>query len=142
VITLVMRAFFFIVSSALGLVLTALLVPGFRITAGGFALTVLVFAVLQSVLAPFIAKVARRHATAFLGGVGIVSTFVALLLASTFTNGLRIAGFSSWVAATFLVWLLTAAATVLLPLVLFRRTLREARARKAGSRATSDRVNP
>jgi hypothetical protein len=123
------RALFFVVSSAVGLVLTSLLVPGFRMTLSGFLLTVLVFAVLQSVLAPFVAKVAKRHASAFLGGVGIVSTFLALLLTSTFTSALSITGLTSWVSATFLVWLITAAASMLLPVVLFRRVQRERRAR-------------
>jgi hypothetical protein len=133
VITLVIRAAIFLASSALGLLLTSALVSGFRITVTGFVLTVLVFAILQSVLAPFIARVAQRHASAFLGGVGIVSTFVALLLTQTFTEGLRITGIASWVLATFLVWLITAAATMLLPMVVFRRFLRERQARKAGA---------
>jgi uncharacterized membrane protein YvlD (DUF360 family) len=115
VVRFLIRVVVFLVSAALGLLITSLLVPGFQINASGFVITVLVFAVLQSVLSPFMAKVAHRHARALLGGVGLVSTFVALLIAHFFTPGLQISGIGAWVMSTVLVWLVTALATWLLP---------------------------
>ncbi|WP_345134122.1 hypothetical protein [Microbacterium laevaniformans] len=56
-ITFLLRAAVFLASAAVGLIV----------------------AVLQSVLAPWLARVAQRNAPAFLGGIGIVSTFVALV---------------------------------------------------------------
>ncbi|HET9646675.1 MAG TPA: phage holin family protein [Microlunatus sp.] len=109
------RVVVFLVSAALGLLITSLLVPGFQVNAGGFVITVVVFAVLQSVLSPFLAKVAHRHARALLGGVGLLSTFAALLIAHFFTPGLQISGIGAWVMSTVLVWLVTALATWLLP---------------------------
>jgi ABC-type sugar transport system permease subunit len=50
----------------------------------------------------------------------LVSTFVALVLASLLSNGLSIRGIGSWVAATVLVWLVTAVATVVLPVLILR----------------------
>ncbi|MET0694163.1 MAG: hypothetical protein ABWY56_09535 [Propionibacteriaceae bacterium] len=123
-IVFLLRAVIFITSAALGLLVTSFLVDGFHLSASGFGITVIVFAVIQSVLAPFIGMIAQRHASAFLGGVGIVSTFVALLVAHSFTGALQISGTSAWVLSTFLVWLVTAAATMLLPMVMFRKALR------------------
>lgn len=127
-IRFLIRIVVFIVSAALGLLITSLLVDGFTINASGFVVSVLVFAVLQSVLSPFLAKVAHRHARTLLGGVGLISTFVALLVAHFFTNGLQITGFTAWIAATVVVWLVTALATWLLPFLFVKKKVAERRA--------------
>ena len=57
---------------------------------------------------------ATKYASAFVGGIGLVSTLVALVLASALTRGLSITGVASWVGATVVVWLVTALATVVL----------------------------
>jgi hypothetical protein len=46
----------------------------------------------QSIVAPFVAKMTRRHAPALLGGIGLASTLVALLLAALLSRGLTIRG--------------------------------------------------
>ena len=77
------RALIFVLSAAVGLIAADLLLPGFRIDWAdwwGFVLAVLIFAVLQSVLSPWIATVAKRNAPALLGGIGIISTLVALVI--------------------------------------------------------------
>lgn len=111
----------FIASAALGLWVTSLIVDGFELRLSGFVVTVLVFAVLQSILTPFIASMTQRYARALLGGVGLVSTFVALLIAQWLTAGLTITGVSAWIASTVLVWLVTALATLLLPLLFVKK---------------------
>jgi uncharacterized membrane protein YvlD (DUF360 family) len=114
-VRLLIRMVVFVVSAALGLLITSLLIDGFDIEASGFITSVLVFGVLQSLLSPLLAKIARRHARALLGGVGLISTFIALVVAHFFTDGLQITGVAAWVAATVVVWLVTALATWLLP---------------------------
>jgi hypothetical protein len=84
-------------------------------------LAVVIFTVAQAILSPFFLKTASRYASAFLGGIGLVSTFAALLLASLFTHGLSIRGIGSWVAATVVVWLATALATLVLPVLVLRK---------------------
>lgn len=64
---------------------------------------------------------ASRYASAFLGGIGLVSTLAALILASVLTDGLTIRGIGSWVAATVVVWLVTAIATLLLPMLILKK---------------------
>lgn len=120
-IRFVIRAAIFLGSAAIGLLVAALVIPGVSVRVTGFVLAVVIFAVAQSVLAPFFAKMASRYASAFLGGIGLVSTLAALILASVFTSGLTITGIGSWVAATVLVWLVTALATMLLPVVFLKK---------------------
>ncbi len=127
-IRFLIRVVVFIVSATLGLFITSLLVDGFTINASGFVVSVLVFAVLQSVLSPFLAKVAHRHARALLGGVGLLSTFVALLIAHFFTSGLQIVGVTAWIASTVVVWLVTALATWLLPFLFVKKKVEQNRA--------------
>lgn len=110
-----------LVTSALGLLLAMWILPGFHIEWGGFVVAVLVFTIAQAVLAPFIFNMARKYASAILGGIGLVSTFVALLIASLFSNGIRIDDAVTWVLATLVVWIVTALGTWLLPLVFLKR---------------------
>ncbi len=120
-IRLLLRTLVFIGSSAIGLLAANWLVPGVRVNATGFIVAVLIFAVAQAILSPFFLKMASRYASAFLGGIGLVSTLVALILASVFTDGLSIRGIGSWVAATVVVWLVTALATLLLPMLVLKK---------------------
>ncbi len=126
-IAFLIRAAIFVVAAALGLLAAAALFDDVEVTAGGFVVTVLVFAILQSVLTPWIASMAQKYARAFMGGVGLVSTFVALLVASLVGDALTIRGVSGWVLATLVVWLVTALATVLLPVVLLKNRAQGAR---------------
>jgi len=86
----------------------------------GFVVAVLVFTVAQAILSPFIMKVAARNAPAFLGGIGLVSTLVALVIANVFTDGLSISGATTWILASLIVWLVTALAAFFLPFVVLR----------------------
>lgn len=130
-IAFVIRSIIFVVSAALGLLVADWVLPGFQIQWNewwGFVVCVLIFAVLQSVLAPWIAKMARRYAPALLGGIGIVSTFVALLVVVLLPiGGLRITDAISWVLAPVVVWLITALATLFLPMIFLKKKVVEAR---------------
>lgn len=125
-VRLLLNTLVFLGSAAIGLLVAAWLVPGVRVSVSGFVVAVAVFALAQAVLAPFIAKMASRYASAFLGGIGLVSTFVALLLASVLTHGLSIRGVGSWIAATVVVWLVTAIATLVLPLLVVKKKIAKA----------------
>jgi uncharacterized membrane protein YvlD (DUF360 family) len=113
--TMLVRVAVFLGSSAVGLLIAAWLIKGVSVRALGFVVAVVVFAIAQAILSPFIAKLANRYASAFLGGIGLISTLLALILASVLTNGLTIRGIGSWIGATVVVWLVSAVATVLLP---------------------------
>ncbi len=112
-----LRVAIFLGSSAIGLLAAWLLVPGVGVSALGFIVAVVIFTMAQALLSPFFLKMASKYASAFLGGIGLVSTFVALLLASLLSNGLTINGIGSWIGATVVVWLVTALATLVLPML-------------------------
>ncbi len=130
-IMFLIRSLIFLASAAVGLIVADLVLPGFRIDWAdwwGFLLAIVIFAVLQSVLAPWLARVAQRNAPALLGGIGIVSTFVALLVVVLLPrSGLTIADAMTWVLAPVLVWVVTALATLLLPVLLIRKKVEERR---------------
>lgn len=131
-IMFLLRALIFLVSAAVGLIVADLVLPGFVIDWGsplGFILAIVIFAVLQSVLAPWLARVAQRNAPALLGGIGIVSTFVALVIVVLIPGaGLTIgAPWWTWLAAPVIVWLVTALATLFLPMLFLKTKVAERR---------------
>ncbi|WP_139415856.1 phage holin family protein [Agromyces laixinhei] len=117
-----------LVTAALGLLVASWILPEFRIEWGGFIVAILVFAIAQAVLSPFIFNLARQHASAILGGIGLVSTFVALLIASLFPGGITISGVVTWILATLIVWIITALGTWLLPLIFLKEKAKKAKA--------------
>ena len=120
-IRFLLRTVVFLGSAAIGLLVAAWLVPGVSVRPAGFIVAVVIFAAAQAILSPFFLKMASRYASAFIGGIGLVSTLAALLLASVFTHGLSIRGTGAWVAATVVVWLVTALATLLLPMLVLKQ---------------------
>ena len=123
-IAFLIRVGIFLGSSALGLILADLILPGFVIHWGnplGFLLAIVIFTLLQSVLAPWILRLTTRHAPALLGGIGIVSTFVSLFVVVVVPfAGLGISDLATWFLAPLLVWVVTALATWILPRLLVK----------------------
>ena len=120
-IRFLLRLVVFLGSSAIGLLVAWWLIPGVTVRPLGFVTAVVIFTIAQGILSPFFLKMASRYASAFLGGIGLVSTLAALILATLLTNGLSIRGIGSWVAATVVVWLVTAVATLLLPMLILKK---------------------
>jgi len=131
VIAFLIRAAIFVVSAALGLIVADLLLAGFHIDWSdwwGFVLAVVIFAVIQSVLSPFVFKMTHRHAPAMLGGIGIISTFVAIVIVVLIPSaGIGISEPLAWVLAPVIVWLVTALATWLLPPLFLKKEVAERR---------------
>ena len=125
------RALTFIVSAALGLILADLLLDGFHIDWSdwwGFVLAVLIFALIQSVLAPLVSRLTRRHAPALLGGIGILSTFVSIVIVVLIPGaGIGISQPLAWIVAPLIVWIVTAVATWLVPPLFIKDDRRDRR---------------
>ena len=93
-----------------------------------FVLAVVVFAVAQAVLTPFFAKVARDNAPAMLSAVGLITTYVALLIAVLVApDGLDISGWLGWIVGPVIVWIVTLLATFLLPALLLKNAVEKRR---------------
>lgn len=112
-----------LVTAALGLLIAGWLVTGVELKPAGFIVAVLVFTLAQGILGPFIFNMARQYASAILGGIGLVTTLIALVIASLFDGGLAISGFTAWVAATLTVWIVTALGGWILGWVFITRRL-------------------
>lgn len=112
---LLLKLVVFFGSSAIGLLVANLVVPGFRVTVGGFFAATILFSLIQAVISPMVTKLVANHASAFVGGVGLISVFLSLLVANFFAGGLSIRGVTAWVLGTLIVWVATAAATAMLP---------------------------
>jgi len=91
---------------------------------GGFFVAVAVFALAQSILAPFVFNMARKYASALLGGIGLVSTFLALWVATLFPGGIEVVGIG-WVLAPLVIWIVTALGGWILMGVVFERYLKK-----------------
>jgi uncharacterized protein YacL len=138
-IRLLARTAIFLLAAAIGILLTDILFGAFDWQTFdvdwsnplGFVLAVVIFAIGQAVLSPFFAQLARRNAPTLLGAVGLITTYVALLVASLISSdGLEISGWQGWVLGPIIVWLVTMLATFLLPAVMLKNALSDDRDRR------------
>lgn len=127
---LLIRVGIFLASCAIGLLVAVLVLDRMRIEFGSFLLVLVIFAILQAVLSPLTAKIVRRHAETLLGAIGLLSTFVALLITNLITPGLSIRGIGTWIGACLIVWLVTMLATMVLPLLVVKDKSLRPRAQK------------
>lgn len=114
-----------LLANALGLIIASLLLDGFSVEPIGFVVSVIFFTGVEVLLEPFIVKMAIRYLPALRGGIALVTTLVGLLLTSIFTDGLQIQGFSTWILAPLIIWLSVLLAGILLPLVIFKKTMQK-----------------
>ncbi len=133
-ITLLFRALMYLVSAGLGLIVADLALEGFQIEWDkwwGFVVCIVIFAILQSVLAPWVSRLADRYAPVLMGGIGIFSTLIALVIVVLLPiGGLRIVDLSGWLLGSVIVWLITALGSVLLPLIFLRKKVDRVRSRR------------
>jgi ATP/ADP translocase len=125
VITLLFRGLMYVVSAGIGLIVADALLEGFQIQWArwwGFVICIVVFAVVQSMIALLAGKLAHRHAPVLTGGMGIISTLIALVIVVLLPlGGLRIVDLSGWLLGALIVWLITALGSVLLPRIFLKR---------------------
>lgn len=129
-IIFLIRAAIYVATSALGLLVASWILPEFILQPRGFLVAVIVFALAQSILTPFIFRMANRYAPAALGGIGLISTLIALIVANLFPDGLLIKGFTTWLLAALVVWIATTLGGWLLPLIFLKKRLAAREAEK------------
>jgi low temperature requirement protein LtrA len=112
-----------VLANAFGLFMATILVDGFSISGVAFAIAVAIFSLSTAILGPLIIKIALNNASFLMGGIALVTTFVSLLVTSVFSDGIEISGLSAWAFSTVVVWFFSIIGSVLLPLVLFKKTL-------------------
>ena len=115
-----------IASAAIGLLASAVLLPGFDLQVRGFLAAAAVLSIAQTVLGPFVFTMARKYATAMLGGIGIVSTLIALVIANLVPGGVSVNGFSTWILAALIIWLCMALGGWLLVAIFIKKRTTQA----------------
>jgi len=130
-IAFVFRTLTYLASAGIGLIVADLALTGFQIEWDkwwGFVICIVIFATLQSILGPWIAKLADRYAPVLMGGIGIVSTLVALIIVVLLPiGGLRITDLAGWIVGAVIVWVVTAICTIVLPLIFLKREVKDKR---------------
>jgi hypothetical protein len=126
---LLVRTAIVVVGNAVGLIVASLVFSDFEINATGFIVSLIIFTIAAALLTPFLESTLRRNksTSAALGGVALISTFVALLVTEVFSDGLDISGIGTWIGATVVVWLAALLAMFILPFLGLKKFLEERR---------------
>lgn len=122
-IRLLASAVISVLSAAVGLILAGVILDDMSVGASGLILAVLVFAGTSVLVDPLIRQNALRRAPALIGSSALISTLLALIITVVFTDSITISGLTTWIIATVIVWGITLAARLLLPLVIFKKVL-------------------
>lgn len=131
-IRFLVRGAIFVGSAAIGLLVADAVLDDMSLSWTSLVVVSAIFAAIQSVIAPFLVKVTARNAPALVGGVGLFSVMIALMVTSWLNDGLQISGASTWLLAGLIVWLVTMLASLLLPLILVKAGVEAARDRRGG----------
>ncbi len=118
-----------LIANAVGLVVAANVLDDMALDADGFIVAVLLFTLVNVLVLPLIQKNALKQSSALMGSTALVAALVSLIVTVVVTDGLRIDGLTTWVVATVIVWAAALIATLLLPVLVFKR-LRENNARR------------
>jgi len=129
VIRLLVRTVIVLIGNAVGLIVASLVFDDFSIDVTGFIVSLILFTVAVALLTPFLANAMQRGRSnsAAVGGVSLISTFVALVATDLLTDGLDISGIGTWIGATVVVWLASLLAVFILPFLGLKKFLEDRR---------------
>ena len=112
-----------LIGNALGLIVAAWLLDDMELNGAAFVIAVGIFTLAYIILQPLVLKMALRYVEALRGGTALVSTLVALIVTDLLSDGLSISGATTWILATLIIWVVAVAASLILPLFLFKKAL-------------------
>jgi hypothetical protein len=112
-----------LVANALAILVTAWLLDDMRLDAVAFVIEVAIFTGVMLLAEPFLRKLALTHARALLGSTALLATLIALIATDWLSDGLTISGAGTWLLATVMIWGFAVIARLLVPLVIFKKTL-------------------
>lgn len=127
VIRLAASATLNLIANAIAILLAAIVLSGVGLGFTGFVVAVLVYTLVSALVEPLIRQIAVKNMPAILGSTALVATLVSLIVTVIVTDSLTISGLVTWILAAVIVWLGALVARLLLPLVLFKQILAEAR---------------
>ena len=116
-----------VIANAVGLVVAAVVLDDMSLGAVGLAIAALIFTGTAVLIEPLLRQIALKKAPALLGSSSLVAVLVSLVVTSIVSDSLSIRGTVTWVLATVIVWAVALAGRFLLPMVIFKKVLAEAR---------------
>jgi len=119
-----------LIANAVGLIVANLVLDDMSLNASGFLLAVGIFTLIEVVIQPLIVKMAMSHASALIGSSALIASFIALVVTTWLSDGLQISGFVTWLLATAIVWGAGLLAVLLLPMIIFKKTMRGSQQRR------------
>lgn len=120
-------------ANAVGLIVADVALDDLSVSLSAFLFALALFTVVEVVVGPILAKVARSKVEALQGGVALVTTAVGLIVTTLVVDGFDITGLDTWIAAVVIVWVAALVATLLLPVILIKRGI-ETRRKPAARR--------
>ena len=128
-IRFLIRLVIWFLAALIGIIAADLLLSGFSVSGWtSYVFVAAIYAVIQSLIAPLMNQYIERNAKMFMGGVGIFSTLIALIVTNLISGALTISGIGTWIAAAIIVWLFGALAAWILPFFIVKRVVNERRA--------------
>ena len=126
-IRFLIRVAVYFASAFIGLWVADLLLSGLSIAVSSYFTVAIIFALIQAIISPLVFKMTAKNANAFIGGVGLLSVFVSLLITNILLSGITVTGFSTWILASLIIWLVTAIAAFILPFIVAKNVVEERR---------------
>jgi len=111
----------YLAGNAIGLLIAVMILPGFSINFSSFVVATLIFTAVEVFAGPFLTKISIKSVPALQGGVALVTTFAGLFITFKLVDGMVIGGISNWLAATLLVWVGSLIASLLLPIIAYKK---------------------
>jgi uncharacterized membrane protein YvlD (DUF360 family) len=125
VIRLIVRTGIMLVANAVGLIVAASVLDGMSLNWEGLLWATVIYTVAFALMQPFLVVQARRRATPLLGGVALIASLIALIVANVISDGLDITGVGTWVAAAVIVWIASLLAAFILPFLGLKKYLED-----------------
>ncbi len=113
-----------LIADAVALIVAALILDDMGLNGVGFVIAIAIFAGCEMLITPLVRQVAITRAPVLLGSTALVATLISLIVTKILSSGLQISGgIATWVLATVIVWAVSLATKLLLPVFMFKKVL-------------------
>lgn len=128
-IRFLVRTLILFVANAVGLLVAAVVLDDMSMDVQGFLIDVVIFTIVVALMSPFLDSSFRRGraGSSALGGVALIATLIALVVADLLSDGLSISGVGTYVLAAVIVWAASLIAAFILPFLGLKKFLSERR---------------
>jgi uncharacterized membrane protein YvlD (DUF360 family) len=118
----------YFLAALIGIIAADVILPGFSVAGfTSYVVVAAIFGVIQAVLSPLVGGLVKKNASAFQGGVGIISVLITLVITATLSSDLTVDGLTTWILAAIIIWLFAAMAAFILPFFIVKRAVNERR---------------